>query len=100
MLEAARAAIAETRLALIEGNASAPGEKDEFLARMDQILTEWLAPTLRAVINASGVILHTNLGRAPLSRAALRAIIEISAGYNTLEYDLACGAARLALGAC
>ncbi|MCA1657484.1 MAG: L-seryl-tRNA(Sec) selenium transferase [Actinobacteria bacterium] len=49
------------------------------------------APTLRAVINATGVILHTNLGRAPLSEAALEAIRD-AAGAVTVEYDLARGA--------
>jgi L-seryl-tRNA(Ser) seleniumtransferase len=46
---------------------------------------------LRRVINATGVILHTNLGRAPLSEAARRMISEEAAGYCTLEYDLAKG---------
>jgi L-seryl-tRNA(Ser) seleniumtransferase len=45
-------------------------------------------PSLRPVINATGVVLHTNLGRAPLSRAALAAIQEIGPGYSNLEYDL------------
>ncbi len=45
-------------------------------------------PTLRPVINATGVIVHTNLGRAPLSAAALDAIREVGGGYSTLEYDL------------
>jgi len=45
-------------------------------------------PSLRRVINATGVILHTNLGRAPLSAAALRAIERVGAGYSNLEYDL------------
>ncbi|HZD72900.1 MAG TPA: L-seryl-tRNA(Sec) selenium transferase [Actinomycetota bacterium] len=45
---------------------------------------------MRAVINATGVVLHTNLGRAPLSRAAVTAITE-AAGYSTVEYDLAAG---------
>jgi L-seryl-tRNA(Ser) seleniumtransferase len=44
--------------------------------------------SLRAVINATGVIIHTNLGRAPLSIAAQQAILEIAAQYSTLEYDL------------
>ncbi|HQL39509.1 MAG TPA: L-seryl-tRNA(Sec) selenium transferase, partial [Anaerolineaceae bacterium] len=48
----------------------------------------WLHPTLVPVINASGVILHTNLGRAPLSRAAAEAARSLSLGYSTLEYDL------------
>src|SRR5215471_10105257 len=46
---------------------------------------------LRRVINATGVILHTNLGRAPLSEAARRAIFEEAAGYCSLEYDLTTG---------
>ncbi|HZD71747.1 MAG TPA: L-seryl-tRNA(Sec) selenium transferase, partial [Actinomycetes bacterium] len=45
---------------------------------------------MRAVINATGVVLHTNLGRAPLSRAAMTGITE-AAGYSTVEYDLAAG---------
>lgn len=47
--------------------------------------------SLRRVINATGVILHTNLGRAPLSDAARRAVAEEAAGYCSLEYDLATG---------
>lgn len=46
---------------------------------------------VRRVINATGVILHTNLGRAPLSAAARRAVAEEAAGYCTLEYDSATG---------
>ena len=48
------------------------------------------ATTLRPVINATGVLLHTNLGRAPLSAAA-RAALATSAGYTDVEYDLATG---------
>src|SRR5882672_1883940 len=50
-----------------------------------------LASRMRSVINATGVILHTNLGRAPLSEAALRAVTEVASGYCTLEYDVAGG---------
>jgi L-seryl-tRNA(Ser) seleniumtransferase len=50
------------------------------------------APSLRRVINATGVIVHTNLGRAPLARAAAARVAELSAGYTNLEYDLAAGA--------
>jgi L-seryl-tRNA(Ser) seleniumtransferase len=45
-------------------------------------------PSLRRVVNATGVILHTNLGRAPLSRAAIDAMGEVARGYSNLEYDL------------
>ena len=54
------------------------------------------APSLRPVINATGVIVHTNLGRAPLSPAALARIAEIGAGYSNLEYRPAGGPERLA----
>lgn len=47
--------------------------------------------TLRAVVNATGVLIHTNLGRAPLSAAALQAVQNTAAGYSTLEYDLVAG---------
>ena len=48
-------------------------------------------PSLRGIINATGVVLHTNLGRACLSRRALAAAADASRGYSTLEYDLAAG---------
>ncbi len=48
-------------------------------------------PSLRPVINATGVIIHTNLGRAPLSAAAIAAMERVSRGYSTLEFDLATG---------
>jgi L-seryl-tRNA(Ser) seleniumtransferase len=47
--------------------------------------------SLRAVINASGVVLHTNLGRAPLARAAVEHLAEVSTSYSNLEYDLDLG---------
>jgi L-seryl-tRNA(Ser) seleniumtransferase len=50
-----------------------------------------LAPSLRRVINATGVVLHTNLGRAPLSVAALAQISATAASYSNLEYDIARG---------
>ncbi len=61
------------------------------LARANSQLSLWTASTLRPVINATGVILHTNLGRAPLSAAAIRAMQQVSENYSTLEYDLAKG---------
>ena len=48
-------------------------------------------PSLRRVVNATGVIVHTNLGRAPLPEAALDAVHEVAAGYSTLEYEVARG---------
>src|SRR6266498_901448 len=54
-------------------------------------LAAWTAPTLLPVINATGVILHTNLGRAPLSKATIAAMNEAAQNYSTLEYDLGKG---------
>jgi L-seryl-tRNA(Ser) seleniumtransferase len=64
---------------------------DEILVQAESRLSHWTAPTLLPVINATGVILHTNLGRAPLSAATIQAIKQVSENYSTLEYDLAKG---------
>ncbi|OLE55435.1 MAG: L-seryl-tRNA(Sec) selenium transferase [Acidobacteria bacterium 13_1_20CM_3_53_8] len=60
-------------------------------SKLEEAYAKEKALGLRRVINASGVILHTNLGRAPLAESARRAIAEEAAGYCTLEYDLATG---------
>lgn len=65
-------------------------EAAERLSRVEATLRAESAPRLRSVINATGVILHTNLGRAPLSRAAVDAL-SIAASYSNLELDLASG---------
>jgi L-seryl-tRNA(Ser) seleniumtransferase len=62
-----------------------------YAARVDEVLVRLHAGTLHPVINATGVILHTNLGRAPLAPAALAAVQQAAAGYCNLEYDLATG---------
>src|SRR5438874_6618614 len=67
-----------------------PAGDEERLKRVETRLRAEAAPRLRRVINASGVILHTNLGRAPLSRAALDALA-VAASYSNLELDLATG---------
>jgi L-seryl-tRNA(Ser) seleniumtransferase len=54
-------------------------------------LSELFQPTLRSVINATGVIIHTNLGRAPLSTQAIQAMNAVAAGYSTLDFDLNTG---------
>jgi L-seryl-tRNA(Ser) seleniumtransferase len=63
-------------------------ETSEYQIRVRKILESWLAPTLIPVINATGVILHTNLGRAPLSKSARKAMDSLTEGYCTLEFDL------------
>jgi L-seryl-tRNA(Ser) seleniumtransferase len=64
----------------------------EAVSRLERAVARADANGLRRVVNATGVILHTNLGRAPLSQAARRAVAEEAAGYCTLEYDLETGA--------
>lgn len=61
---------------------------DVILSQAESHLTAWTAPTLLPIINATGVILHTNLGRAPLSNATIQAMQDIAVNYSTLEYDL------------
>ncbi|MDQ1523434.1 MAG: L-seryl-tRNA(Ser) seleniumtransferase [Pyrinomonadaceae bacterium] len=64
----------------------------EAVGRLERAVARTGANDVRRVVNATGVILHTNLGRAPLSEAARRAVAEEAAGYCTLEYDLETGA--------
>jgi L-seryl-tRNA(Ser) seleniumtransferase len=67
---------------------SRPGDNNGWLALIrDELASRELA-SLRAVFNATGVVLHTNLGRAPLARAAIEAIARTAAGASNLEYDL------------
>jgi L-seryl-tRNA(Ser) seleniumtransferase len=99
MLEAIRLTLADLRSELKAGAparsteaAGKPGipnlDLDTIFDYVHRRLADWTRPTLAPVINASGVILHTNLGRAPLSTAALQAIQSVAQGYSTLEYDL------------
>lgn len=59
--------------------------------RIESQLQSWTRPTLKPIINATGVILHTNLGRAPLADSAIRAMDAASSGYSNLELNLATG---------
>lgn len=51
-------------------------------------VTRTIRPSLRRVVNATGVVLHTNLGRAPLAQSAIDAMVEVAGGYSNVEYDL------------
>ncbi len=61
------------------------------LSRLPTEIATGEAPSLRRVINATGVVLHTNLGRAPLPEEGIRAVFEVARGYSNLEFDLASG---------
>ena len=102
VVEALRAGAAALRQALssgmsLDGGAAAesPATVDEAAAMIESGLEARLRAmfrsSLRPVINATGVIVHTNLGRAPLSQAALDQVMTVGRRYSTLEYDLAEG---------
>jgi len=87
--EAIRALLDESRTAIQRGEA-APNA-GSLLALLGKRLEREQRPSLRPLINATGVIIHTNLGRAPLSDTARQAIAAIADGYNNLEYDIDAG---------
>jgi L-seryl-tRNA(Ser) seleniumtransferase len=91
---ALREAAAEVRNAIAAGE-TGYGTEDAVTARLETAsaarLSEAFRPSLVRVINASGVILHTNLGRAPLAAPAIDRIAEVARGYSSLEFDLELG---------
>jgi len=86
VVRAARGALDDARAG---GGAEPAGG---WAAAVGRHLTALAAPSFQPVINATGVVLHTNLGRAPLAPAAVEAMTRIAAGYSTLEYDVGAGA--------
>src|SRR5918911_1329616 len=86
-VDAARAVIDRAREEIQAG--ADPGD---LAARLREELADARRPRLRGVINATGVVVHTNLGRAPLADEALARIVETGRGYSNLEYDLREGA--------
>jgi L-seryl-tRNA(Ser) seleniumtransferase len=90
VLRAARGAVADARAEILSGaNSAAVG--GDWAVRVRERVEAAMVPSLRRVINATGVVLHTNLGRAPLSEAAARAVAETSPRYLNLEYDVRAG---------
>jgi L-seryl-tRNA(Ser) seleniumtransferase len=86
-VEAARTVLARAREQIQAG-----GDPGDLRERLHAELQATRAPRLRRVLNATGVIVHTNLGRAPLAAAALEQVSEAAHGYSNLEYDLEAGA--------
>jgi L-seryl-tRNA(Ser) seleniumtransferase len=85
-VEAARAALSRAREEIKAGD-----DPGDLVERALQELAAARTPSLRRALNATGVIVHTNLGRAPLAEAALERALEIGRGYSNLEYDLTAG---------
>ncbi len=88
VVDAVRDVVAQVR----ELGAPVPIDAGGWVRAVADRLATVRRPSLRPVLNATGVVLHTNLGRAPLPRAALDAIASVGAGYSNLELDLATGA--------
>jgi L-seryl-tRNA(Ser) seleniumtransferase len=84
---AARGAIDECRTAWLAGQRGT----EDLVARARELLAQLERPSLRRVVNATGVILHTNLGRAPLAASAREAVARAAEGYSNLELDLETG---------
>ena len=85
-LDAIRSVLGDVRSAY-SLDKSVPSQ-EVILDRVMERLRAWTAPTLQQVINATGVILHTNLGRAPLSRSAIESMQAAASNFNTLEFEL------------
>jgi L-seryl-tRNA(Ser) seleniumtransferase len=87
VVEAVRAELAAERARLRKPGAAAP-DAERLAARAAARARAQHRPLLRRVLNATGVVLHTNLGRAPLPAAARAAVADVARGYSSLEYDL------------
>ena len=86
-VEAARQVVDEARAAIHAG-----GDPGDLQARLARELESLRRARLRRTINATGVVVHTNLGRAPLAEEALDQVVRTARGYSNLEYDLDSGA--------
>lgn len=86
-----RQTLATTREAIKNGRQTTPPTSTQLTSQAEVWLKTLTEPTLKHVINATGVIIHTNLGRAPLSNTTIQAMNRVAIGYSTLEYDLAAG---------
>ena len=89
-LRALRKVIDEIRREALEEQRDLPS-KPAIIERTAACIADWVSPTLQPVINASGVVLHTNLGRAPLSPETLQAISAAASAYSNLEFNLETG---------
>jgi L-seryl-tRNA(Ser) seleniumtransferase len=95
VLDALRTALDRKRKTVIDRSGKGASDVDLSLPAVlnsaEGILTELSSPSLRPLINATGVVVHTNLGRSLLSEAAIERIIEVNRSYSNLEYDIAAG---------
>ncbi len=86
VLDAVRNAVDAARM-----SGGPPQTEEQWVEAITSAVRDANKPSLRRVINATGVVLHTNLGRAPLADVAIRAIAHVAEGYSNLEYDTETG---------
>lgn len=91
IVETVREAVGDMRTDILEGMIKKIPSQDEIMTRITERLEEKKKKTLRRVLNATGVVIHTNLGRARLSGEASQAVCGIMDSYCSLEYDLKAG---------
>ena len=95
ILSELRASLEEARQLILNGTGNGDSTKEKTAERLAESVSKKLRqeflPSMKKVINATGIILHTNLGRAPLSKSALKKVNEISGGYANLELSLVNG---------
>jgi L-seryl-tRNA(Ser) seleniumtransferase len=85
------AVVAAVREAIERSRKRRAGAPEDWAGEIAELVAARSAPSLARVINATGIVLHTNLGRAPLAAAAVDAVQSIASGYSTLEFDLHSG---------
>jgi L-seryl-tRNA(Ser) seleniumtransferase len=90
-VDAIRIVLGDIRQKFLDGRDDEKLDHGHLLDLTESLLADWFRPSLIPVINATGVILHTNLGRAPLSSQAVQAISAASSGFSSLEFNLKTG---------
>lgn len=95
LTESVRAVLSSVRDEISSGTLATQQAVGLAVAHLPQAVARHLSSamefSLKPVINATGVILHTNLGRAPLAESAIKRIVEVAGGYSNLEFDIAAG---------
>jgi L-seryl-tRNA(Ser) seleniumtransferase len=91
VVEAIRIVIEGARAAILEGNPRSSVGRGELLAEAGAALASWARPGLGRVLNLTGVVIHTNLGRSNLAETAVERVAEVARSYSNLEYDLEAG---------
>jgi L-seryl-tRNA(Ser) seleniumtransferase len=99
VLEAARDLLAETRRGITEGTIQTEVKIDDLARRVEARAAARARRGIRKVINATGVVIHTNLGRSVLADVAIAAVGEVARSYSSLEFDLEDGARASRTGA-